>query len=243
MKAVFFGLALALCLVGGVARVGHAAEGGPEWKMNATVIEACSCPMFCQCYFNTKPAEHRMGEGKAEHYCRFNNAYKINQGSYGTVKLDGAKFWLSGDLGDNFADGEMDWAVITYDKSTTKEQREAIGAIVGALFPVKWKSVTTAEGDISWEASKDKATALLDGGKSGEVRLTRFPGMTDEPVVIKNLKYWGATKNDGFVMMPSSVQDYNVGKKPYKFENTNGFMITFDIDSKGGAAGSGSGSY
>ena len=29
-----------------------------EWAVNATAIEACSCPMFCQCYFNTKPAAH-----------------------------------------------------------------------------------------------------------------------------------------------------------------------------------------
>ena len=32
--------------------------GAPDWKMNATIIEACSCPMFCQCYFATKPAAH-----------------------------------------------------------------------------------------------------------------------------------------------------------------------------------------
>src|ERR1700682_1727084 len=30
----------------------------PEWAMNATIIEACSCPMFCQWYFNDKPAGH-----------------------------------------------------------------------------------------------------------------------------------------------------------------------------------------
>jgi hypothetical protein len=27
-----------------------------DWHFNGTVIEACSCPMFCQCYFNTYPA-------------------------------------------------------------------------------------------------------------------------------------------------------------------------------------------
>src|SRR5439155_14317150 len=69
------------------------------WSMNATAIEACSCPMFCQCYFNTKPAghgehaehEHGANGAGAEHFCRFNNAYKVNRGHYGTTKLDGAK--------------------------------------------------------------------------------------------------------------------------------------------------------
>lgn len=235
MKAALTGLLLTLCL--GVApRVAQAEVEAAEWSMNATVIEACSCPMFCQCYFNTKPAEHRAMEGgKAEHFCRFNNVYKVNKGSYGTVNLDGAMFWMSGDLGDSFADGEMDWAVITYDKSVTRQQRDAIGVIVGALFPVKWKSVETAEGEISWVAEKDKALALLNGGKTGEVRLTRFQGMTDEPVVIHNLKYWGAPRNDGFVLMPAALHGYHVGDKPYEFKDSNGFMVTFDIDSKAAA--------
>ena len=41
------------------ARLGISAESGaPDWSMNASIIEACSCPMFCQCYFNDKPAGH-----------------------------------------------------------------------------------------------------------------------------------------------------------------------------------------
>src|SRR5947207_13514265 len=101
--------------------VGHTAETG--WSLNATAIEACSCPMFCQCYFNTKPAAHgahgehaeHEGHGEAEHFCRFNNAYKVNRGHYGTTKLDGAKFWIYGDLGGDFSQGQMDWAVVTFD--------------------------------------------------------------------------------------------------------------------------------
>jgi len=50
--------------------------------------------------------------------------------------------------------------------------------------------------------------------------------------VIKNLKYWGATKNDGFIMMPNTVEAVRVGDKPFEFKGTNGFMITVDIDSK-----------
>ena len=30
----------------------------PDWSFNATIIEACSCPMFCTCYFNPSPAGH-----------------------------------------------------------------------------------------------------------------------------------------------------------------------------------------
>ena len=58
----------------------------------------------------------------------------------------------------------------------------------------------------------------------------------DEPVVIKNLKYWGVPRNDGFVMMPNEVEAYRVGKKAFEFKHTNGFMITLDINSKDIAA-------
>jgi hypothetical protein len=97
---------------------------------------------------------------------------------------------------------------------------------------VKWKSFTVGEDyAIDWKASADRAEAKLNGGKAGEVVLNRFQGMTNEPVVIKNLKYWGAPRNDGFVMMPNEVEAYRTGAKQYEYKGTNGFMITFDINS------------
>ena len=232
MKSLFIAVAAvvistAIALAGTPAAAGAAQPAAaPGWAMNATIIEACSCPMFCQCYFNAHPAgEHGEAGG---HYCRFNNAFRVNKGSYGAVKLDGAKFWVAGDLGGDFSKGLMDWAVLTFDRATSKEQRDAIGAILGTVYPVKWNSFTTAEGDISWTPGKDEARALLDGGKTAEVALKRFQGMTDDPIVIKNLKYWGVARNDGFVMMPNVVEAYRAGGKPFEYRGTNGFMITID---------------
>jgi hypothetical protein len=240
MKRVLLSVAL-MAATSIVAMAGETKDMGKDaaWSMNASVIEACSCPMFCQCYFSTKPAGHGGHEGHEghgeEHFCRFNNAYKVNKGAFGSVKLDGAKFWIAGDLGGDFSQGHMDWAVLTFDKATTKEQRDAIGTICGRLFPVKWNSMTTAEGNIEWVAGKDESYALLDGGKTAEVRLTSA-GLTrndkSEPMVIKNLKYWGAGKNDGFVLMPNTVEALRAGDKTFEFKGTNGFMTTFDVDSK-----------
>ena len=208
---------------------------GHDWSMNATVIEACTCPMFCQCYFDSKPAAHHQHTGQNAHFCRFNNAYRINRGTYGAAKLDGAKFWISGDLGGDFSKGQMDWAVVTFDRAMTKEQRDGVGAMLAYLFPVKWNSLTTAEGSIDkWEYNNDVAHATLDGGKTAEVRLRRQQGNsnTPEPPVIKNLRYWGAPRNDGFVLMPNEMQAYKVGPKAYESKGTNGFMLTLDINSK-----------
>ncbi len=230
-----------LVLVLGAAGIALAAPAatttpaGSDWAMNATAIEACSCPMFCQCYFNAKPAAHHEHGGSegAKHFCRANLAYRINKGHHGATSLDGAKFWLSNDLGGDFSQGKMDWNVLTFDKGLSQAQRDAILEIAGHLFPVKWNSFTTAEGAIdTWTYDKDTAVATIDGGKTAEIRLKRFPGMTNEPIVIKNLRYWGAPRNDGFVLMPNEVEAYRVGPNAFEFKGTNGFLITVDMTSK-----------
>ena len=239
-KILLPGAAVALAVAAFVpATLQSSTATSPSWAMNATVIEACSCPMFCQCYFNTAPAGHAAGGheghggGGTKHFCKANNAYRINKGHYGATNLDGAKFWIATDLGDDFSDGEMEWAVLYFDKKLTPEQRAGVSAMVPHLFPVKWKSLTTAEGNIDkWEYTNDSAVALLDGGKTGEVRLKRFQGMSNEPVVLKNVRYWGAPRNDGFVLMPNEVQAYRVGPNAFEYKGTNGFMLTLDMSSK-----------
>ena len=214
-----------------------AKDAAADWSLNATIIEACSCPMFCQCYFSTKPAGHagmhaEHGGAAEEHFCRANNVFRVNKGHYGSTSLDGAKFWIGMDLGAEFSDGEMDWAVLHFDPSVTKAQREGITTALGKLYPVKWKSFQVgADAPIEWTASNDKAVAKLNGGKDGEVVLNRWQGNTSEPVVIHNLKYWGAPKNDGFILMPNEVEAYRLTDKAFEYKGSNGFMITFDIAS------------
>ncbi|MBI2214598.1 MAG: DUF1326 domain-containing protein [Acidobacteria bacterium] len=227
--------ALVLVVAAAAIAVGSAGAGEskePAWKMNASIIEACSCPMFCQCYFSTEPAAHHGAGHAEEHFCKFNNAFKVNEGNHGDTNLAGAMFWIAGDLGGDFSKGQMDWAVLTFDPSVTEAQRKGIMAILGQLYPVKWSSFTVAkDAKMEWTAGKDRSVAKLDGGKTAEVALNRFQGMTNDPIVISNLRYWGAQRNSGFVLMPNEVEAYRIGDKPFEFKGTNGFMITFDISS------------
>lgn len=87
------------------------------------------------------------------------------------------------------------WASVTFDKATTQGQRQAPGDILGHVFPIKWKPFNTAEGNIdTWTFDKNQAHATLNGSKTAEVKLQRFQGMTDEPAVLKNAKYWGTPR-------------------------------------------------
>ena len=209
-----------------------------SWSFNATIIEACSCPMFCQCYFNPEPAQHvgccppGAPASESPRYCEFNNAFRVNRGSHGDVSLDGAKFWVAGDLGGDFSKGEMTWAKVHFDPMVTAAQREGILAALTALYPVKWQSFTVGDDlPIEWKAGKDRSVARMDGGKAAEVVLQRNQGMTDEPIVMHNLRYWGAPRNEGFVMMQNEVEAYRLGEG-FEHRGTNGFMITVDITSE-----------
>jgi hypothetical protein len=235
MRRAYLGLAAVVFLAAGVAAQQSTAK--PAWAMKATAIEACSCPMFCQCYFNTKPAEHtghgeHAGHGEG-HFCRFNMAYKVDSGHHGSTDLTGAKYWIAGDLGGDFTKG-MDWAVLHFDPSVTTAQREALGMILGRVFPVKWNSFSVgSDFPIEWTADADRARATLGGGKSAEITLARAKtGNTEKPVVMHNLKYFGVPHNDGFVMMPNEIEAYRLGDKAFEFKGTNGFMITIHIDEK-----------
>jgi hypothetical protein len=228
-KALFWllGAAGLGCCLAVAGWAGDAPAG--DWHLNASIIEACSCPMFCQCYFNPAPAGHTHS-GETQHFCRFNNAFQVNRGHAGSTDLAGARFWIAGDLGGDFSQGQMDWATIHFDPAVSPAQREGIAKIMGHVYPVKWNSFTVGEdAPIAWQADKDRAEARLDGGKKGEVVLARMAGNTDAPVVIQNLRYWGVPRHEGFVLMPNQVEAYRAGAKPFEYKGTNGFMITFDI--------------
>jgi hypothetical protein len=137
--------------------------------------------------------------------------------------------------------------VVTFDPSVTKAQREGILAVVGHLYPVKWETPVAVADDlpIEWSLQGMKAVARLDGGKAGEVVLNGESVMRqgDGPAVIKNLRYWGAPRHDGFVLMPNEIETYRLGPNAFEFKGTNGFMLTFDINANDigggpGAAGS-----
>jgi hypothetical protein len=186
------------------------------WAVKAEYIEACSCSLFCSCYFNTAPEGH--------HHCEFNNAIKISKGHVGKVKVDGAKFWMSGDLGGDFTKA-MKGTVITFDPSVKPEQQEAIKYLVTKIYPVKWEKMEFDTAPITWEIKGDSGYAKL--GDAAEVTLTGFKDAKGKQSVIQNLPYWGAQKNTGF-RLAKSTHFYKGHGYDYKHQDRNGFMIAIE---------------
>src|SRR5215468_9429021 len=210
-----------LLLLSGITASSSASNN--DFAITSTYIEACSCDMFCPCYFNT----HSMAHGH-EHFCRANLVFKVDQGHYKDVKLDGAKVWLSSDLGSDWSTGKDSWAVVTYDPSVTAPQKTALDDIVAQLYPFKWTWLKTDTAAFSWDVDTKAgvATAKRKDGKA-EVVLDRVKGDNpNEEVVLRNVRYWNAQSNDGFRMWKSRHESYEGQGQKFDYSGTNGFLIT-----------------
>ena len=214
MKRALIFAGVALLAVAALAQMSKGSS--KSWDFKATIIEACSCRLMCPCYFNETPDKH---------FCQFNNAYKVTSGHYGGVKLKGVKFWVSGDLGENFGDGTGEWVVFTFDPSTTQEQIEVITKIIPTIYPLKVDVLGIDKKPISWEINGDLAVAKIGDGTDGMVELTAFKDSSGKNTVISNLTYFGAKSNSGFNLYKSK-HHYSGHDQEYSFEDANGFVIS-----------------
>lgn len=182
------------------------------FSFDASYIEACSCLLFCPCYFNSQ-AQHD--------YCRFNMAVVVRDGQAGEVSLKGARYWLAGDLGEHWGtEGKSPWLVITFDPSVTAEQRDALVKI----YPVEWGDVQLDESEITWMIRGNEARARLANG-NGEMVLERFGGDDGDKVVLDNVKYWAADTNNGFVLHKSKIHRWDGFGHKYEYSGRNAFTI------------------
>lgn len=192
-------------------------SGGTPWSIDANYIEACSCHLFCPCYFNSSP-EHA--------FCDVNMAVVVNDGRFGDLSLKGARYWLSGDLGEEFGPGKTSkWLVATFDPTVTPQQRDALVKILlQKIYPWKWAELKTDESAITWEIKGNVAQAKLANGK-GEMVLERWAGNDGGPAILQNVKYFGADKNQGFVMYKSKVHRWDGFGHKFDYSGRTGFTI------------------
>jgi Protein of unknown function (DUF1326) len=208
----------------------YAEEKSPksDFEMTASYIEACSCDMFCPCYFNTRSTNHMDEHHMDAHFCRANLVLKVDKGHYKETKLDGAKVWIATDLGSDWSTGKDSWMVVNFDPSVSKEQRAAMVDILGQLYPIPWQKKGMDTAAFSWDVDTKTgvAHAKMESGK-GEVVLERVDGnKPGHEVVLENLKYWGAQSNDGFRMWKTKHEAFEGDGHKFAYDGTNGFLIT-----------------
>lgn len=209
----FVGTGLVLALA-----VSLAAAPGGSWRMKADYVEACSCHLFCQCYFN-KQAEHPM--------CEFNMAVTVREGHSGNVDLTNAKYWLTGDIGDKWGtEKKGTWVVVSFDPQTTKEQRDALAPIILKTYGLEWPELKVQEAPIEVRQAGDIVEAKLAGGSQAYMKLRREPGADGKGVVLKNVKYFNAVENDGFELYRSMEHRAGLEGHQFSYSDRNAFLIT-----------------
>jgi hypothetical protein len=186
--------------------------------MKADYVEACSCHLFCPCYFN-KHAEHP--------YCELNMAVTVREGYSGNVDLAGAKYWLTGDLGDKWGtDKKAKWVVVSFDPKTTQAQRDALAPMILKTYGLEWGELKVQEAPIEIRQSGELVEAKLAGGQQAYMKLQREPGIDGKGVVLKNVKYFDAVQNDGFQMYKSIEHRADVAGHEFSYSDRNAFLIT-----------------
>src|SRR5215470_15734283 len=198
-----------------------------KWRMKADYVGACSCHSFCQCYFN-KHAEYP--------HCEFNMAVKVREGHSGSTSLTGAKYWLTGDLGDEWGTNKKgEWVVVSFDPSTNKEQRDALAPMILKTYGLEWGELKVQEAAIEITRAGDVVEAKLGGGQMATMRLKREPGADGTGVVLRNVKYFGAQNNSGFELYRSLEHRADLPGHTFSYSDRNAFLIS--IDTQDGASG------
>ncbi len=206
----------------------------PAWRMKADYVEACSCHLFCPCYFN-KHAEHP--------YCEFNMAVKVREGHSGNTNLAGAKYWLTGDLGPEWGTNKKGkWVVVSFDPSTTKEQRDALAPMILKTYGLEWGELKVQEAPIEISKTGDIVEAKLGGGQMAAMKLKREPGADGTGVVLRNVKYFGAQNNSGFELYKSIEHRADTQGHKFSYSDRNAFLISIDTQAgESGGMGAGGG--
>jgi hypothetical protein len=168
-------------------------------------------------------------------------AVKVREGHSGDTNLAGARYWLTGDLGDEWGTNKKgQWVVVSFDPSTKKEQRDALAPMILKTYGLEWGELKVQEASIDVNRAGDVVSALLGGGKMATMKLQREPGADGKGVVLKNVKYFGAQNNDGFEMYRSLEHSANVLGHEFSYSDRNAFLISIDTHEGEGSGMSGS---
>jgi len=154
-------------------------------------------------------------------------AVTVREGHSGNVGLAGAKYWLTGDLGDKWGtDKRAKWVVVSFDPKTTQAQRDALAPMILKTYGLEWGELKVQEAPIEIRESGEIVEAKLAGGQQAYMKLQREPGIVGKGVVLKNVKYFDAVQNDGFQMYKSIEHRADVAGHAFSYSDRNAFLIT-----------------
>lgn len=135
------------------------------WHIKGDYLEACNCDYGCPCNFSGFPSKGN---------CEAIVAFKINEGSHGSTKLDGIKVLEAIKWPRAIHEGNGTAAVFI-DEAATEEQRNAIIRILTAADGgLPWEILATTVTDVkgpyfvpvTFESNAEKSKASVPGAEA-----------------------------------------------------------------------------
>jgi hypothetical protein len=160
----------------------------PSWRIKGQYYETCSCDFVCPCILGQMAVRPSNGT------CTFAMTLQVEQGSFGSVSLDGISFIVLGFTPEEM--GKGNWSVgLVIDDRATAEQRDAISAIasgsaggpmaplsglIGKFLGVESAPIRVSRDGLKWSV---KAGQFVDMGAEGARGIN--PNST-EPMYLDN---------------------------------------------------------
>ena len=137
---------------------------GTSWKISGDYSETCTCDYVCPCSASGLKDEPTKG------YCDAVLAFRIDNGHYGDVNLDGVKFVMMLHSPGVMIDGDFTVGLIT-DERTSEAQQQAIHSIasgqaggpMAALAPLVGKLAGAQSAPIEYEEDGNSRTLNVPG--------------------------------------------------------------------------------
>lgn len=165
-------------------------EAPTDWKLKGELFLNCSCEVFCPCVVSL--GKHKPTEG----HCHAWMAIAIDEGHYEGEDLSGLNIGLMVEIPGRM--GEGDWRVAAYvdERATQKAYNGILAIFSGAaggttgLFSKLVSTIISAERQ-PVEIIRDGTRRVLNVGRkiNGELEMVQGANR-DEPVIVKNTKYW-----------------------------------------------------
>lgn len=157
------------------------------WQISGDYFETCSCDYVCPCIPTNLAGKPTKG------HCDFAFVFRIDQGRFGSVALDGISFAVVGETPSVM--GEGNWAVgLIVDDRASGEQRDAItgiasgqaGGPMAALGPLIGRFLGVESRPIRWEKDGLRRAASIPGVLDQAVEGVESAVKPGEPLYIDN---------------------------------------------------------
>ena len=200
-------------------------EEPTDWAIKGELFLNCSCEVFCPCVVSL--GKHKPTEG----YCHAWMAIAIDEGHYEGESLSGLNIGLMVEIPGRMAKG--DWRVAAYvDERASQKAYNGILKIfsgtAGGTTGLFTKLVSTIIGAerAPVEIIRDGTRRVLNVGRkiNGEIEMLAGANR-DEPVMVKNTKYWMGPDVVVAKANRSRVRDYG---RVWDFDGRSGEICAID---------------